>query len=558
MASKIIKTAMLAVAGIAILSACTQQKSEDVTLQVKTKYGVLEGFEEGDVKKFLGVPFAQAPIGELRWKAPQPVLPWEGVREAKAFGDDPMQPNVFGDMNFRGSGRSEDCLYLNIWTTAKTTADALPVLIYFNGGGLMAGSGSEPRYDGSSIAKEGVIGVTANYREGIFGFFAHPDLTAASDYKGSGNFGFLDQVAAIKWVKENIAAFGGNPDRITIVGESAGSFSVSLLMCSPLSKDLIAGAMLSSGAEVLPYEPTSQTDADAAGAALLKEAGIASLADAMAMNADSLQKILPPKGMASVVLDGYFMKESADAVFEKGEQAKVPLLAGWNSLEGHPSQSLQGQAPTLQNYKNAMKAQFGDMTDEIFTAYGITTDEDVLSQKGLDLASDLFTGFPTWKVCDYHAKTGLPVYRYHYMHPRPQVSAKMGDKTGALAGGVREKTAEEKKAEAQQPAIAPGAVHSADIEYAMGTLDTNEYYDWQEEDHAISKLFLSYYANFCKTGNPNGDGLPKWTAITKDNLDAAPVMIIDVKSAEASSPEKEKAYRTLEKFYRSKKKQNKE
>ena len=555
MAYRIIKTAMLAVVGIAILSACTQQKAEDVTLQVKTKYGVLEGFEEGGVKKFLGVPFAQAPVGELRWKAPQPVLPWEGVREAKAFGDDPMQPNIFGDMNFRGSGRSEDCLYLNIWTTAKTTTDALPVLIYFNGGGLMAGSGSEPRYDGSSIAKEGVIGVTANYREGIFGFFAHPDLTAASDYKGSGNFGFLDQVAAIKWVKENIAAFGGNPDRITIVGESAGSFSVSLLMCSPLSKDLIAGAMLSSGAEVLPYEPTSQTDADAAGAALLKEAGIASLADAMAMNADSLQKILPPKGMASVVLDGYFMKESADAVFEKGEQAQVPLLAGWNSLEGHPAQSLQGQAPTLQNYKNAMKAQFGDMTDEIFTAYGITTDEDVLSQKGLDLASDLFTGFPTWKVCDYHAKTSSqPVYRYHYMHPRPQVSAKMGDKTGALAGGVREKTAEEKKAEAQQPVIAPGAVHSADIEYAMGTLDTNEYYDWQEEDHAISKLFLSYYANFCKTGNPNGDGLPKWTAITKDNLDAAPVMIIDVKSAEASSPEKEKAYRTLEKFYRSKKK----
>ena len=554
MANRIIKTAMLVVVGMAILSACTQQKAEDVTLQVKTKYGVLEGFEEGGVKKFLGVPFAQAPVGELRWKAPQPVLPWEGVREAKQFGDDPMQPNIFGDMNFRGSGRSEDCLYLNIWTTAKTTADALPVLIYFNGGGLMVGSGSEPRYDGSSIAKEGVIGVTANYREGIFGFFAHPDLTAASDYKGSGNFGFLDQVAAIKWVKENIAAFGGNPDRITIVGESAGSFSVSLLMCSPLSKDLIAGAMLSSGAEVLPYEPTSQTDADAAGAALLKEAGIASLTDAMAMNADSLQKILPPKGMASVVLDGYFMKESADAVFEKGEQAQVPLLAGWNSLEGHPAQSLQGQAPTLQNYKNAMKAQFGDMTDEIFTAYGITTDEDVLSQKGFDLASDLFTGFPTWKVCDYHAKTSSqPVYRYHYMHPRPQVSSKMGDKTAALAGGVREKTAEEKKAEAQQPAIAPGAVHSADIEYAMGTLDTNEYYDWQEEDYAISKLFLSYYANVCKTGNPNGDGLPKWTPITKDNLDAAPVMIIDVKSAEATSPEKEKAYRTLEKFYRKKK-----
>ena len=543
---------MMAVAGLAILSACSKKQATEVTLQVQTKYGILEGFEEGGVKKFLGVPFAQAPVGDLRWKAPQPLQPWEGIRQAKAFGDDPMQPNIFGDMQFRGSGRSEDCLYLNIWTTAATTADALPVLIYFNGGGLMAGSGSEPRYDGSSIAKEGVIGVTANYREGVFGFFAHPELTAASDYKGSGNYGFLDQVAAIQWVKDNIGAFGGDPARITIVGESAGSFSVSLLMCSPLSKGLIAGAMLSSGAEVLPYGPTAQADADAAGAALLTNAGIASLADAMAMNADSLQQLLPPRGMASVVLDGYFMTESADAVFEKGQQAQVPLLAGWNSLEGTPQQSLRGQAPTVENYKNAMKPQFGDMTDEIFNAYGILTDEDVMSQKGFDLASDLFTGFPTWKVCDYHAKTSTqPVYRYHYMHPRPQVSAKMGDMTGGLAGGVREKTAEEKKA--QQPDIAPGAVHSADIEYAMGTLDTNEYYDWQEEDYAISKLFLTYYANFCKTGNPNGEGLPQWSAITKENLDAAPVMKIDVESAEVASPEKENAYRTLEKFYRSKK-----
>ena len=537
---------MLAVAGIAMLSACTQK---EVTLQVETKYGVVEGIEEDGVKKFLGVPFAQAPVGELRWKAPQPVQAWEGIREAKAFADDPMQPNIFGDMNFRGSGRSEDCLYLNIWTTAKTTGDRLPVLIYFNGGGLMAGSGSEPRYDGSSIAKEGVIGVTANYREGVFGFFAHPELTAASDYKGSGNYGFLDQVAAIKWVKENIAAFGGNPDRITIVGESAGSFSVSLLMCSPLSKNLIAGAMLSSGAEVLPYKPSTQAEADSVGAALLKEAGIASLADAMAIDADSLQKLLPPRGMANVVLDGYFMSESADAVFEKGEQAQVPLLAGWNSLEAHPMQALQGQAPTVQNYKNALKGQFGDMTDEIFEAYGILTDADVMSQKGFNLVSDLFTGFPTWKACDYHVKnSSQPVYRYHYMHPRPQVSEKMGDMTGALAGGVREKTAEEKTA--KQPDIAPGAVHSADIEYAMGTLDTNEFYDWQEEDYAISKLFLSYYANFCKIGNPNGQDLPKWSPITKDNLDAAPVMIIDVESKEVASPERENAYRTLEKFYK--------
>ena len=547
--TKTIRTlAILAVAGLAILSACAPKR---VTLQVKTQAGVVEGFEQDGVKKFLGIPFAQAPVGELRWKAPQPMTAWEGVREAKEFGNDPMQPNVFGDMNFRGPARSEDCLYLNVWTTAETVADGLPVLIYFNGGGLMAGSGSEPRYDGSSIAKEGVIGVTANYREGVFGFFAHPDLTAASAYKGSGNYGFLDQVAAIQWVKDNIAAFGGDPKRINIVGESAGSFSVSLLMCSPLSKGNIAGALLSSGAEVLPYEASTLADAEAAGVALLESVGLKSLEEAMALSGDELQKLLPPRGMSNVVLDGYFMTESADDVFEKGEQAQVPLLAGWNSLEGTPMQALRGQAPTVENYKNAMKAQFGEMTDEIFEAYGIVADEDVMSQKGLDLASDLFTGFPTWKVCDYHVKTSAqPVYRYHYMHPRPQVSAKMGDKVAALAGGVREKTEEEKKAKPQPSA--PGAVHSADIEYAMGTLDTNEFYDWQPEDYAISKLFLSYYANFCKTGNPNGEGLPEWSSITKENCDAAPVMIIDVESKEECCAQKENAYRTLEKFYRSK------
>ncbi len=547
--TKTIKTlALVAMAGWVFLTAC-EPKVKEVTLQVKTNAGVVEGFEQDGVKKFLGIPFAQAPVGELRWKAPQPIQAWEGVREAKEFGNDPMQPNVFGDMNFRGPARSEDCLYLNVWTTAATEADGLPVLIYFNGGGLMAGSGSEPRYDGSSIAKEGVIGVTANYREGVFGFFAHPELSAASAYKGSGNYGFLDQVAAIQWVKDNIAAFGGDPARINIVGESAGSFSVSLLMCSPLSKNNIAGALLSSGAEVLPYMASPLADAEAAGEKLLESVGLASLADAMALSGDELQKLLPPRGMSNVVIDGYFMTESADDVFAKGQQAQVPLLAGWNSLEGTPMQALRGQAPTVKNYKAAMKPQFGDMTDEIFEAYGIVSDEDVMSQKGLDLASDLFTGFPTWKVCDYHVKTSSqPVYRYHYMHPRPQVSDKMGDKVAALAGGVREKTAEEKAA-APKPMVAPGAVHSADIEYAMGTLDTNEFYDWQPEDYAISRLFLSYYANFCKTGNPNGEGLPEWSSITKENCGAAPVMIIDVESKEVASAQKENAYRTLEKFY---------
>ena len=543
---KSMKFVMMALVAMAI-HACSQQRAE-MTLQVKTQAGVVEGIAEDGIKKFLGVQFAAAPVGDLRWKAPQPVPAWEGVREAKAFGNDPMQPNIFGDMSFRGASRSEDCLYLNIWTPANYVDEGLPVLIYFNGGGLMAGSGSEPRYDGTAIAQLGVIGVTANYREGVFGFFAHPELTAEASYKGSGNYGFLDQVAAIQWVKDNIAAFGGDPNRINIVGESAGSFSTSLLMCSPLSKGNLAGVMGSSGAEVLPYGAVTQADADASGKQLLESKGVMSVAEARALSADSLQALFPPRGMANVVLDGYFMKESADDVFKKGEQAQVPLLVGWNSQEGTPMSVLRNQAPTLENYKKAMSATFGDMTDEIFKAYGLETDADVLSQKSLNLASDLFTGFPTWKWADYHAKTSKqPVYRYKYMHPRPQVSAKMGNMVGALAGGVREMTEEEKKAEAERPKLPAGAVHSADIEYAMGNLATNEYYDWQEEDYAISKLFLSYYANFCKFGNPNGEGLPTWTPI--NGQDVAPVMYIDVTSAEKADAATENAYRTLEKFY---------
>ena len=543
---KTVKLLMAAVVAMA-LQACSQQKKE-VTLQVKTQAGVVEGIAEDGIKKFLGVQFAEAPVGDLRWKAPQPVKAWEGVRDAKAFGNDPMQPNVFGDMNFRGASRSEDCLYLNIWTPANFEDEGLPILIYFNGGGLMAGSGSEPRYDGTAIAQLGVIGVTANYREGVFGFFAHPDLTAETSYKGSGNYGFLDQVAAIQWVKDNIAAFGGDPNRINIVGESAGSFSTSLLMCSPLSKGNLAGVMGSSGAEVLPYEAVPQANADEAGVKLLESRGIKSLAEARALSADSLQKLIPPQGMANVVLDGYFMKESADDVFKKGEQAQVPLLVGWNSQEGSPAGALRGQEQTLANYKKAMTATFGDMTDEIFEAYGLQTDADLFSMKSLNLAGDLFTGFPTWKWADYHAKTSnQPVYRYKYMHPRPQVSARMGNRVAALAGGVREMTEEEKKALAERPKFPAGAVHSADIEYAMGNLASNEFYDWQPEDYAISKLFLTYYANFCKYGNPNGEGLPQWTAINGQAV--APVMYIDVESGEKADAAMENAYRTLEKFY---------
>lgn len=511
------KNLSLIVLVIAVLQAC----SGELGVKVRTSCGIVEGIEQNNgVKAFLGIPFAQAPMGELRWKAPQPVRHWDGVLETKSFGNDPMQPVIYRDMIFRGGSKSEDCLYLNVWTNARTSADRLPVLIYFNGGGLIAGSASEPRYDGAAISREGVIAVTANYREGVFGFFAHPELSAESPYGASGNYGFLDQVAAINWVKENIGAFGGDPERITIAGESAGSFSVSILMASPLSRENIAGAILSSGAELMPRRAAALADAENAGAALLESKGLAGIADARALSADELQELFPPAGMSQVVLDGYLLTESTDSVFAKGLQADVPLLAGWNSLEGVPG------VPTVEGYKEQLRSTFGEMTEEIFEAYGILEDADVMSDKGFTLAGDLFTGYPTWKLCDYHARTSSQaVYRYRFNHTRP-----------AHIGAARD------------GAATPGAVHSADIEYAMGNLDTNPLYDWQEEDYLISNVFLGYYANFCKSGNPNGDGLPKWTPIN-GKLDEAPVMQIDVETAETASAQRENAYRTLERFY---------
>lgn len=432
---------LLLAAPLLLLTACHTALTE----RVQTESGIIEGIHMDGTRAFLGIPYAETPVGDLRWCAPQPKTPWEGVLETKAFGNDPMQRTYFPDMIFRGPEKSEDCLYLNVWTAAQYVEEALPVLIYFNGGGLMCGSGSEPRYDGAAMSREGVITVTANYREGVFGFFSHPELTAESPYHGSGNYGFLDQVAAIEWVQRNIRAFGGDPDRITIMGESAGSFSVSLLMVSPMSKHLIAGAMLSSGADVLPFEPETQKQAEAKGLARFAQAGLSTIAEARALSGDSLETLLPADGMKHVVLDGYFMSETPDEIFARGAQANVPLLAGWNTLD----------------------------------------------LPGLD--------YVTWRVCEYHATTtAQPVYRYLFCRVRPE----------------------------EHPAA--GAVHSADIEYAMGNLPTNHVFDWQDVDYTISRAFLSYYANFCKSGNPNGEGLPCWTPINDYlSTDSIPVMHLD-------------------------------
>ncbi|HEX8483877.1 carboxylesterase/lipase family protein, partial [Sphingomonas sp.] len=246
---------------------------------------------DASVRSFRGIPFAAPPVGDLRWREPQPIAPWSGVRPAKSFAARCMQLPLYSDMMFRSPGVSEDCLYLNVWTPAALDRPArtkLPVLVYVYGGGFQAGDGSEKRYDGAALAKRGIVVVTMNYRLGVFGSMAHPELTAQSPHRASGNYGLLDQAAAIAWVKRNVAAFGGDPARITIAGESAGSMSVSALMASPLSRGNIAGAIGESGAVLQSRTPPTLAQSEAMGAAFAQRIGAPTLAALRALPAERL------------------------------------------------------------------------------------------------------------------------------------------------------------------------------------------------------------------------------------------------------------------------------
>jgi para-nitrobenzyl esterase len=482
--------------------------------QVKTANGVVEGtgVQASGVRMFRGIAFGQPPVGDLRWKPPQPVKNWTGVRLATQFGPRCMQRPIYGDMGFRSNGLGEDCLYLNIWTPAKSPSEKLPVLIYFYGGGYQAGDGSEPRYDGEAIARKGVVTVTANYRLGIFGFFAHPELTKESSKHASGNYGLLDQSAAIRWIYDNVAAFGGDPRKITIAGESAGSISVSALMASPLSRGLLAGAIGSSGSMMGTLPAVALAEGEGNGVKFAAMAGANSLAALRAIPAADLLETAAKTGTPrfSPTIDGYFLPKSPLEIFAAGEQAHVPLLIGWNSEEQNWRSVIRTGDPTPANYAKAVQDLYGARAAEMLKLFpGSTADE--VQDSATALASARFTAFSSWKWAEMQAKTGggKPVYRYFYSHPRPAMRPEMGDAVAGTAGGVT------KGAKGQGgPRPAPrGAVHSADIEYAMGNLATNKVYAWTPDDYKISDLFQAYYANFVKTGDPNGRGLPKWPAI---------------------------------------------
>jgi para-nitrobenzyl esterase len=491
--------------------------------QAKTANGILEGTSESGINVFRGVAFAAPPVGEFRWREPQPVKNWTGIRKADKFGPKAMQLPIFGDMNFRSNGTNEDCLYLNVWTPSKTGTDKLPVLVYFYGGGFMAGDGSEPRYDGEAMARRGIVSITVNYRLGVFGFLSYPELTKESPHHASGNYGLLDQSAALQWVQKNIAAFGGDPKRITIAGESAGSFSVSAQMASPLSKNIIAGAIGESGS-LLANPTASLQEAEAAGTKWATGIRKNSLAELRSMTADEVLKAAASAGFGAfpVCVDGYFFTKSPLEVFEKGEQAHVPLLVGWNSQEMVYQMVMGGDKPTVENYKKAVQKMYGNNADEAMKLYAVSTDEEA-EQTATELASDRFIGFSTWRWSDVHSKTGgNAVYRYMYARPRPAMRGEMGNATANLAGGVTRDTT----GKAPKAPLPKGAVHSAEIEYALGNLPTNRVYDWEPEDYMVSTIMQNYFANFIRTGNPNGLGVPEWPAVAPNK--PAPVMHINV------------------------------
>jgi para-nitrobenzyl esterase len=457
-------------------------------VQVRTGAGLVVGTKSADGKVviFKGIPFAAPPVGELRWKEPQPVASWKGAMKATEFGARCMQARIYEDMVFRDSGPSEDCLYLNVWTP-KTKADAkLAVMVWIYGGGFQAGATSEPRQDGEHLAHKGVVIVSMNYRLGIFGFFSHPGLTAESAHHASGNYGLMDQAGALKWVHENIAAFGGDPNNVTIFGESAGSFAVSALMASPLSKGLIHAGIGESGAFFgKTLGPKSLAESEKRDAVFAESLGLKSIGQLRALSA---QRILNAamsgnRDLFEPSVDGYFMPSRAYDIYARGEQAHVPLLAGWNRDEGSYQHFFGTEQVSKENYAAKIRQLFGEEAPDALKLFPGGSDEAVKSSAAsLDTAN--FIAFGTWKWLETHLQTGeAPVYRYKFDQVPPA-----SEGHGAEAGL---------------------AYHSAEIEYVFGTLDWKKI-KWRPEDYKLSEQMGMYWTNFARTGNPNGAGLGVW------------------------------------------------
>jgi para-nitrobenzyl esterase len=488
-----------------------------IQIQSGKVLGVLTADQK--VIAYKGIPYAEPPVTELRWKPPQPVARWKHVLYAQDFGPHCIQFGTYPDMVFHDPGPSEDCLTLNVWTPADAKpskkSPGLPVMVWIYGGGFVTGGTSESRQDGQFLAHRGVVVVSMNYRLGLFGFFAHPELTAESSHHASGNYGLMDQALALAWVRENIAAFGGDPNNITLFGESAGSFSVSAQMASPLAKDLFNKAIGESGAAfwsaVLSFPPRETVEkTDAAWAD--RVFGSDRLFNLRALTVDELTKAAMTKGAPRFTpdIDGYFLPRPVPDIFASGQQAHIPLMAGWNADEAHATGN-----PTAASFTGQARSEFGSDAASFLAVYPATTDAEALRSAN-DLAGDRFIAFSTWQWLEAQTRTGqAPVYRYFFALGSP------GDR--------------------YHPASA-GTFHSDDIEYVFGTLDSRPEMKIRPEDRRLSGQMQTYWVNFARTGDPNGSPaaapgatpLPKWPAYSPASGDQ--VMRLDATPAAAPDP----------------------
>jgi len=459
-------------------------------LTVKTAQGKVQGktTNDGKVKAFLGLPYAAPPVGELRWKAPEGPAKWKGVRDATKYGSRCEQGRVYSDMVFLDPGPSEDCLFLNVYAPAAAKGNSkLPVMFWIHGGGYSGGASSEPRHSGDALPTKGVVLVTINYRLGVLGFMATEEMAKEADGH-AGNFGLLDMVAALRWVNANIAKFGGDPKNVTIFGESAGSFAVSTLMASPMAQGLFAKAIGESGAAFGGVLPTATLEArekrDGDWAAGL---GAKSLAELRALPVATLIEAGQAKGAPGFgpVVDGRLLVEPVPVTYAAGRQAHVPLLAGWNRDEN----VALAKEMTMEKWKAYATTHFDERADAFLKVYAGETDE-LAARAAADFSSDQWIAFGTWQWIEAQRKTGgEPVYRYHFELAAPPSKYHAGSY----------------------------AFHSDDIEYVFGALDSRPGAEWRPEDRKLSEQMMSYWTNFAKTGDPNGEGLPVWPKFGEDN-----------------------------------------
>ena len=488
--------------------------SKKLTSLVKVDGGMVQGTTENDLTVFRGIPFAAPPVGELRWKAPQPASKWEAVLLADKFAPGPIQGGN------PPAGKSEDCLYLNVWTPAKSAKDRIPVLVWIYGGGFGAGSTSERNYSGENLAAKGVVLVSIAYRVGQLGFLAHPELSAESPDHVSGNYGLLDMIAGLQWIQKNIAAFGGDPGKVTIFGESAGGIAVSMLCASPLAKGLFHGAISQSGGSFGPPRVTTYPgenqkllgDAENSGLAYAESAGVSSIAELRKIDADKL-----PGGrgigMSWPIIDGYVIPDDQHRLYEAVKYNDTPILVGYNSDEG----ASFSPPRTPEAYITGVRTRYGPFADSLIKAY--PTGTETVPKTARDLARDAAFGWHTWVWARLQAQTGKSKVFYYYFDQHPDYPE-------------------------DSPRAGYGSPHGQDVAYVFQHLDTLNP-QITKNDLDISEAIATYWTNFAKNGDPNGEGVPEWPAFS----DANPVVMYFGKTPHTGPVPSAEALKVLDAYF---------